>query len=53
MARTKSWLAKVMEAVLAAAAMAVVMVFFFFFVPQLYLWGSPFLGEISAYVTFF
>ena len=29
--------------------------FFFFFppVPQLYLWGSPLLGEIFAYVTFF
>ena len=26
---------------------------FFFFVPQLYLWGSPLLGEISAYVTVF
>ena len=25
--------------------------FFFFCVPQLYLWGSPFLGEIFAYVT--
>ena len=23
----------------------------FFGVPQLYLWGSPFLGEIFAYVT--
>ena len=28
-------------------------VFFFFCVPQLYLWGSPFLGEIFAYVTVF
>ena len=27
--------------------------FFFFCVPQLYLWGSPLLGEIFAYVTFF
>ena len=27
--------------------------FFFFCVPQLYLWGSPFLGEIFAYVTIF
>ena len=27
--------------------------FFFFCVPQLYLWGSPFLGEIFAYVTVF
>ena len=29
--------------------------FFFFFccVPQLYLWGSPLLGEIFAYVTVF
>ena len=26
---------------------------FFFFVPQLYLWGSPLLGEIFAYVTVF
>ena len=26
---------------------------FFFCVPQLYLWGSPLLGEIFAYVTFF
>ena len=25
--------------------------FFFFCDPQLYLWGSPFLGEIFAYVT--
>ena len=25
----------------------------FFFVPQLYLWGSPLLGEIFAYVTVF
>ena len=25
--------------------------FFFFCVPQLYLWGSPLLGEIFAYVT--
>ena len=25
--------------------------FFFFLVPQLYLWGSPLLGEIFAYVT--
>ena len=24
---------------------------FFFCVPQLYLWDSPFLGEIFAYVT--
>ena len=30
------------------------MIFFFFFcVPQLYLWSSPFLGEIFAYVTVF
>ena len=28
-------------------------VFFFFCVPQLYLWGSPLLGEIFAYVTVF
>ena len=27
--------------------------FFFFCVPQLHLWGSPFLGEIFAYVTVF
>ena len=27
--------------------------FFVFCVPQLYLWGSPFLGEIFAYVTVF
>ena len=27
--------------------------FFFFCVPQLYLWGSPLLGEIFAYVTVF
>ena len=27
--------------------------FFFFFVPQLYLWGSPLLGEIFAHVTVF
>ena len=27
--------------------------FFFFLVPQLYLWGSPFLDEIFAYVTVF
>ena len=27
--------------------------FFFFYVPQLYLWGSPLLGEIFAYVTVF
>ena len=27
--------------------------FLFFCVPQLYLWGSPFLGEIFAYVTVF
>ena len=27
--------------------------FFFFCVPQLYLWGSPLLGEIFAYVTAF
>ena len=27
--------------------------FFFFCVPQLYLWGSPLLGEIFAYVTTF
>ena len=27
--------------------------FFFFSVPQLYLWGSPLLGEIFAYVTVF
>ena len=26
---------------------------FFFPVPQLYLWGSPLLGEIFAYVTVF
>ena len=26
---------------------------FFFCVPQLYLWGSPLLGEIIAYVTVF
>ena len=25
----------------------------FFFVPQLYLWGSPLLAEICAYVTVF
>ena len=31
-----------------------VFVFFFFLcVPQLYLWGSPLLGEIFAYVTVF
>ena len=28
-------------------------VWFFFCVPQLYLWGSPLLGEIFAYVTVF
>ena len=28
-------------------------IFFFFCVPQLYLWGSPFLGEIFAYVIVF
>ena len=27
--------------------------FFFFCVPKLYLWGSPFLGEIFANVTVF
>ena len=27
--------------------------FFFFGVPQLYLWGSPLLREIFAYVTVF
>ena len=27
--------------------------YFFFCVPQLYLWGSPLLGEIFAYVTVF
>ena len=27
--------------------------FIFFCVPQLYLWGSPLLGEIFAYVTVF
>ena len=27
--------------------------FFFFCVPQLYLWGSPLLGEIFVYVTVF
>ena len=27
--------------------------FFFFCVPQLYFWGSPFWGEIFAYVTVF
>ena len=27
--------------------------FFFFCVPQLYIWGSPLLGEIFAYVTVF
>ena len=27
--------------------------FLFFCVPQLYLWGSPLLGEIFAYVTVF
>ena len=27
--------------------------FFVFCVPQLYLWGSPLLGEIFAYVTVF
>ena len=27
--------------------------FFFFCIPQLYLWGSPFWGEIFAYVTVF
>ena len=27
--------------------------FFFFCVPQLYLWGSPLLGEICTYVTIF
>ena len=27
--------------------------FFFFSVPQLYLWGSPLLGEIFAYATAF
>ena len=27
--------------------------FFFFCVPQLYLWGSPLLGEIFAYETVF
>ena len=27
--------------------------FFFFCFPQLYLWGSPLLGEIFAYVTVF
>ena len=27
--------------------------FFFFCVPQLYLWGSPLLGEIFAYITVF
>ena len=27
--------------------------FFFFCVPQQYLWGSPLLGEIFAYVTVF
>ena len=27
--------------------------FFFFCVPQLYLWDSPLLGEIFAYVTVF
>ena len=26
---------------------------FFFCIPQLYLWGSPLLGEIFAYVTVF
>ena len=29
------------------------LLFFFFCVPQLYLWGSPLLGEIFAYVTVF
>ena len=29
------------------------LLFFFFCVPQLYLWGSPLWGEISAYVTGF
>ena len=27
--------------------------FFLFCIPQLYLWGSPLLGEIFAYVTVF
>ena len=30
-----------------------VLFLFFFCVPQLYLWGSPLLGEIFAYVTVF
>ena len=29
------------------------LLFFCFFVPQLYLWGSPLLGEIFVYVTVF
>ena len=28
-------------------------IYFFFCVPQLYLWGSPLLGEIFAYVAVF
>ena len=31
----------------------VVVLLLFFCVPQLYLWGSPLLGEIFAYVTVF
>ena len=30
-----------------------VCLFVFFCIPQLYLWGSPLLGEIFAYVTVF
>ena len=32
---------------------AIFFFFFFFCVPQLYLWGSPLLSEIFAYVTIF
>ena len=38
---------------MASASPPVELFFFFFFVPQLFLWGSPLLGEIFAHVTVF
>ena len=36
-----------------SSSLGLFFVLFFFPVPQLYLWGSPLLGEIFAYVTVF
>ena len=44
----------IMQAVLNIFLFSFFLFFFFFFcVPQLFLWGSPLLGEIFAYVPVF